>query len=79
VLRYQECLTLLRDRRLRQGSVDTLAAHGVTTGLFADWLRTMLLNLEGEAHQRQRRLVSKGSPNAVSMCCDRSCVPRRTS
>jgi cytochrome P450 len=59
VLRYQECLTLLRDRRLRHGSVDALAAHGITTGLFADWLRTMLLNLEGQAHQRQRRLVNK--------------------
>jgi cytochrome P450 len=59
VLRYQECVALLRDRRLRHGSVDMLAAHGVTTGLFADWLRTMLLNLEGEAHQRQRRLVSR--------------------
>jgi cytochrome P450 len=59
VLRYQECLTLLRDRRLRHGSLDVLAAYGVTTGLFADWLRAMLLNLEGHPHQRQRQLVSK--------------------
>jgi cytochrome P450 len=59
VLRYPECLALLRDRRLRHGSVEKLAAYGVTTGLFADWLRRILLNLEGEAHQRQRRLVSK--------------------
>ena len=59
VLRYPECVALLRDRRLRNGSLDMLAAYGVTTGLFADWLRSMLLNLEGEAHQRQRRLVSK--------------------
>ncbi len=59
VLRYQECLTLLRDRRLRHGSLDTVAAYGVTSGLFFDWLRTMLLNLEGEPHQRHRRLVSK--------------------
>ena len=59
VLRYQECLTLLRDRRLRHGSLNALAASGITTGPFADWLRTMLLNLEGHPHQRQRRLVSK--------------------
>ncbi|MBV9012764.1 MAG: cytochrome P450 [Pseudonocardiales bacterium] len=59
VLRYPECMALLRDRRLRHGTVDLLAARGVTTGLFADWQRRMLLNLEGEAHQRQRRLVSK--------------------
>jgi hypothetical protein len=59
VLRYPECLALLRDWRLRHGSLDRLAAYGVTSGLFADWMRTMLLNLEGHAHLRQRRLVSK--------------------
>ncbi|MGH4016545.1 MAG: cytochrome P450 [Pseudonocardiaceae bacterium] len=58
-LRYQECVALLRDRRLRHGSLDALTARGVTSGPFFDWLRTMLLNLEGQAHQRQRRLVSK--------------------
>jgi len=58
VLRYQECATLMRDRRLRHGSLDILAAAGVTSGLFFDWLRTMLLNIEGQAHQRLRRLVS---------------------
>jgi cytochrome P450 len=58
VLRYQECAVLLRDRRLRHGSLDALAARGVTTGVFADWLRAMLLNLEGKAHHRLRRLVS---------------------
>ncbi len=58
VLRYQECLALLRDRRLRQGSLDTVAAYGVTSGAFAETLRTTLLTAEGKAHQRQRRLVS---------------------
>jgi cytochrome P450 len=58
VLRYQECLTLLRDRRLRHGVLAAVAAYGVTSGAFADTLRTSLLNLEGQAHQRQRRLVS---------------------
>jgi cytochrome P450 len=59
VLRYQECATLMRDRRLRQGSLDALAAAGVTAGPFFDWLSTVLLNVEGESHQRQRRLLSK--------------------
>jgi cytochrome P450 len=59
VLRYQECLALLRDRRLRQGSIDALAAYGVTSGPFVDWLRTTLLSAEGQAHQRLRRLVSE--------------------
>ncbi len=57
VLRYQECATLLRDRRLRN-SLDMLVALGVTSGLFIDWARASLLSLEGEPHQRQRRLVS---------------------
>jgi cytochrome P450 len=57
VLRYQECLELLRDRRLRHATLDNLAAYGVTSGVFADWLRASLFNLEGEAHQRQRRVV----------------------
>jgi hypothetical protein len=59
VLRYQECLALLRDRRLRQGSVDALAAYGVSSGPFVDWLRTTLLSAEGQVHQRLRRLVSE--------------------
>ncbi len=59
VLRYQECLALLRDPRLRQGSLDALVAYGVTSGPFFDWLRTALLNVEGQPHQRLRRLVSK--------------------
>ncbi|MGH3802355.1 MAG: cytochrome P450 [Pseudonocardiaceae bacterium] len=58
VLRYQECLALLRDRRLRHGMRDLLTSYGVTSGAFSDWLSTMLLTLEGEPHQRQRRLVS---------------------
>ncbi|MGH3908368.1 MAG: hypothetical protein ACRDTE_29915 [Pseudonocardiaceae bacterium] len=52
VLRYQECIALLRDRRLRHGSLDALAAQGVTFGPFAEWMSTMLLNIEGEQHQR---------------------------
>lgn len=59
VLRYRECLMLLRDHRLRHGGLDALAAYGVTEGLFVDWLRASLLNVEGQPHQRRRRLVSK--------------------
>jgi hypothetical protein len=58
VLRYQECVALLRDRRLRHGSTGWLTARDVTSGPFAEWMHTMLLNIEGEPHQRQRRLVS---------------------
>lgn len=66
VLRYDEVAALLRDRRLRQGSAEPLAAQGITEGLLADWMRMSLLNLEGEPHGRLRRLVSQAfTPRAV--------------
>jgi len=66
VLRYDEAAALLRDRRLRQGGVESLAAQGITAVLLADWMRTSLLNLEGEPHGRRRRLVNQAfTPRAV--------------
>jgi cytochrome P450 len=66
VLRYAEAAALLRDRRLRQGGVESLAAQGVTEGPLADWMRAVILNQEGEAHARLRRLVSQAfTPRAV--------------
>jgi hypothetical protein len=57
---------LLRDRRLRQGSVEALTAQGLTEGLLVDWMRMSLLNLEEEPHGRLRRLVSQAfTPRAV--------------
>jgi hypothetical protein len=58
VLRHRECVALMRDHRLRHGSVGWLTAQGVTSGPFAEWMHTMLLNVEGKAHQRLRSLVS---------------------
>jgi cytochrome P450 len=57
VLRYQECSELLRDQRLRPATVDLMVDYSVSDR-FADWLRALLMNLEGEAHRRQRRLVN---------------------
>ena len=66
VLRYDEVAALLRDRRLRQGGVESLVAQGVTEGLLADWMRAAILNQEGEPHARLRRLVSQAfTPRAV--------------
>ena len=66
VLRYDEVAALLRDRRLRQGSVEALTAQGLTEGLLVDWMRMSLLNLEEEPHGRLRRLVSQAfTPRAV--------------
>ena len=67
VLRYAEAAELLRDRRLRQGAMEFLAAQGVTSGPAADWTREGLLNAEGEDHLRLRRLVSKAfTPRAIN-------------
>jgi hypothetical protein len=59
VLRYQPVQALLRDRRLRQGGMDSLELQGVTAGPLADWWRLIILNVEGETHARLRRLVAR--------------------
>jgi cytochrome P450 len=65
VLRYAEVATLLRDRRLRQGGVESLAAQEVTEGLLADWMRAAILNQEGEPHARLRLVSQAFTPRAV--------------
>ena len=58
VLRYDQVSRLIRHPALRQGSLRWPAHHGITTGPFADWWSSWVLNMEGEAHQRMRRLLS---------------------
>jgi cytochrome P450 len=58
VLRYDQVSRLIRHPALRQGSRRWPAHHGITCGPFADWWASWVLNLEGEAHQRMRRLLS---------------------
>ncbi|HZI37085.1 MAG TPA: cytochrome P450, partial [Acidimicrobiia bacterium] len=66
VLRYEDCAAILHDRRFRQASADHLAEQGVTDGPLAEMWRDVILNIEGERHNRLRRLVSKAfTPNAV--------------
>ena len=36
------------------------AAQGITAGPLADWMRLVILNIEGEQHARLRHLVSSG-------------------
>lgn len=67
-LRYAEVSALLHDRRLRQGGMESLAAQGITQGPLADWMRMVILNIEGEQHARLRHLVSKAfTPRAVDV------------
>ena len=58
VLRYDQVSRLIRHPALRQGSRLWPAHHGITSGPFADWWSGWVLNLEGDAHQRLRRLLS---------------------
>jgi cytochrome P450 len=59
VLRYEDCTALLSDRRLGAGMRGFLAAQGITSGPFVEWMRLTLFTLEGQAHNRLRRLVGK--------------------
>jgi len=58
VLRYDQAARLIRHPSLRQGSRLWPAHHGVTSGPFADWWASWVLNNEGEAHHRLRRLLN---------------------
>ena len=58
VLRYDQVSRLIRHPDLRQGSRLWPAHHGITSGPFADWWASWVLNLEDEAHHRMRRLLS---------------------
>jgi cytochrome P450 len=58
VLRYDQVSRLIRHPALRQGSRLWPAHHGIASGPFADWWASWVLNLEGEAHHRMRRLLS---------------------
>src|SRR5256886_3710718 len=58
VLRYDQVSRLIRHPAMRQGSRLWPAHHGITSGPFADWWASWVLNLEGESHHRMRRLLS---------------------
>jgi cytochrome P450 len=59
VLRYEAAQAFLRERRLRQGGMDSLLLQGVSEGPLVDWWRLIILNVEGETHARLRRLVGR--------------------
>ncbi|MFN8193430.1 MAG: cytochrome P450 [Nocardioidaceae bacterium] len=66
VLRYDEMSRLIKHPKLRQGSVAWPAHNGVTEGPFARWWASWLLNQEGEAHHRLRRLMNPAfSPKLI--------------
>jgi cytochrome P450 len=56
VLRYAEVSTLLKDRRLRQGSYAWPAQNGIEHGLLSEWWSEIMLSKEGDDHRRLRKL-----------------------
>ncbi|MCW2815469.1 MAG: cytochrome [Nocardioides sp.] len=57
VLRHAEASAVLRDRRFRQGNARWPAQNGIHSGLFSDWWGETLLSLEGDDHDRIRKLM----------------------
>jgi cytochrome P450 len=65
VLRYEDCLAMLKDRRLRQVGIDHLIAQGVTGGPLFEMWRRFVLNVEGPGHGRLRRLLTPAFSTAA--------------
>jgi cytochrome P450 len=67
VLTYELVRTVLRDPRFRVPKGMFLAAQGITSGPLWDRVAENLISLDGAAHQRLRRLVSKAfTPRATA-------------
>ncbi len=67
ILRYELVRTVLRDPRFRVPKGMFLAAQGITSGPLWDRVAASLISLDGDAHHRLRRLVSKAfTPRATS-------------
>jgi cytochrome P450 len=67
ILRYELVRTVLRDPRFRMPQGMFLAGQGITSGPIWDRVAANLISLDGDEHQRLRRLVSKAfTPRATS-------------
>ncbi len=67
LLTYELVRTVLRDPRFRVPQGMFLASQGITSGPLWDRVATNLISLDGAAHQRLRRLVSKAfTPRATA-------------
>jgi cytochrome P450 len=67
VLRYELVRTVLRDPRFRIPKGMFLASQGITSGPIWDRVTASLISLDGDEHQRLRRLVSKAfTPRATA-------------
>ena len=58
VLRHDAVKALINDRRLTNGLRNWTHLNGVTSGPWAEFFPTLIVNLEGEPHDRIRRLIN---------------------
>jgi len=58
VLRYDAVKALINDPRLVNGLRNWTRLNGVTSGPWAEFFPTLVVNLEGEDHHRIRRLIN---------------------
>ena len=66
ILRYEDANTLLKDKRLFQGTRKWPSHYGIEDGLLAAWWQKMLLSIEGEDHLRLRKLAGPAfSPKTI--------------
>jgi cytochrome P450 len=66
ILRYELVRTVLRDPRFQMPKGMFLAGQGITSGPIWDRVAANLISLDGDAHRRLRRLVSKAfTPRAT--------------
>ena len=67
LLTYELVRSVLRDPRFRVPQGMFLASQGITSGPLWDRVATNLISLDGAAHHRLRRLVSKAfTPRATA-------------
>ncbi|WP_166986898.1 cytochrome P450 [Canibacter zhoujuaniae] len=72
VLSYEDNAALMKSKNLKQGSAEWPDLNGVHSGVFYDWWKENLLVLEGDDHDRLRRLVQPAfSPRKIKDLGDR--------
>lgn len=59
ILGFEEVQSVIQSRQFRTPGVDFLAMQGITSGPLVGLMQGLLLNTDGAAHDRVRRLVSK--------------------
>ena len=66
ILRYDDVVAMLRDKRWHSASSRIMELSGITDPKYLERRRTSILSAEGEEHTRLRRLVGKSfSPRAA--------------